>query len=70
MCRTSRRAKIKGWVGPGVVVCIAAGGNSAWASMRGVLININMDRIRLTTDSDYPGAELIKIFSADLNKAP
>ena len=63
--RSSPRHKIRGWVGPGVVVCVNAQGTSAWISMRGVLVKTNMDRIRIATDSEWLGAELIKILSAD-----
>jgi hypothetical protein len=45
------RGKVKGWVGPGVVVAVNATMTSAWVSMRGVLVKTNMDRIRLATDS-------------------
>ena len=61
--RTDR--KIKGWVGPGLVVCINENGTSVWVSMRGVLVKCNVDRVRLATDSEFLGAELIKILSAD-----
>ena len=63
--RNSSRHKVKGWTGPGVVVCVNDKQTTAWVSMRGVLIKTNMDRIRPATDSEWLGAELIKILSAD-----
>lgn len=33
--------------------------------MRGVLVKCNRDRVRLATDSEWLGAELIKVLSAD-----
>ena len=55
--------KYKGWVGPGLVVCVNAKDTSAYVSMRGVLVKTNMDRIRTATDPEYHGAELIRILS-------
>ena len=63
--RNSSRSKFRGWVGPGLVVCLGPNGTSAWVSMRGVLVKTNMDRLRVATDSEWVGAELIKLLSAD-----
>ncbi len=63
--RSSPRAKIRGWVGPGLVVCLNEKQSSAWVSMRGVLIKTNTDRIRPATDTEWLGAELIKVLSED-----
>ena len=52
--------KIRGWVGPGVVVCVNQAKTSAWISMRGVVVKCSMDRIRRATDEEWLGAELIK----------
>ena len=63
--RSSPRGAIRGWVGPGVAVCLNEPKTSVWISMRGVLIKTNIDRVRLATDSEWLGAELIKVLSDD-----
>ena len=63
--RSCSRAKLKGWIGPGLVVCVNSAGSSIWVSMRGVLVKCNVERVRLATDSEWLGAELIKVLSAD-----
>ena len=57
--------KIRGWVGPGVVVCVNQQRTSAWVSMRGVVVKCSFDRIRRATDEEWLGAKLVKIFSND-----
>ena len=51
------KAKLRGWVGPGLVVCVNGTKTSAWVSMRGILIKTNMERLRLATDTEWLGAE-------------
>ena len=63
--RSSPRSIVKGWVGPGLAVCLNEHKTSVWISMRGVLIKTNIDRVRLATDSEWLGAELIKVLSDD-----
>ena len=63
--RNNIRANIKGWVGPGVTVCLDPTRTSAWISMRGAVIKTSMDRIRPATDSEWLGAELIKLLTRD-----
>ena len=62
---TSSNRKIRGWVGPGVVVCVNAQNTSVWVSMRGVVIKCSMDRVRRATDEEWLGAELIRVLSRD-----
>ena len=50
------------------MVCVNSNGNSVWVSMRGVQVKCNIDRVRLATDSEWLGAELIKVLSADAKK--
>ena len=61
--RSSR--KVRGWVGPGVVVCINPQYTSAWVSMRGVVVKCSIDRVRRATDEEWLGAELIRVLSQD-----
>ena len=63
--RNKLRSKTKGWIGPGLVVCVQDTSDSIWVSMRGVLVKCNRDRVRMATDSEWLGAELIKLLSAD-----
>ena len=50
--RNSQRSKIRGWVGPGSVVCKHNNQHSVWVSMRGVLVKCNIDRVRPATDEE------------------
>ena len=63
--RSNPRSKIRGWVGPGVVICVNAQKTSAWVSMRGVVVKCSMDRVRKATDEEWLGAELIRVLSRD-----
>ena len=47
------------------MVCVQDNLTSIWVSMRGVIVKCNRDRVRLATDSDWLGAELIRVLSAD-----
>ena len=60
-----KERKYRGWVGPGMVVCVNEKNTSAYISMRGVVVKTNTDRMRLATDHEYHGAELIKLLSKD-----
>ncbi len=57
--RNKLRDNTKGWIGPGLVVCVQDTPDSIWVSMRGVLVKCNRDRVRMATDSEWIGAELI-----------
>ena len=61
--RSSR--KVRGWVGPGIVICISPQKTSVWVSMRGVVVKCSMDRVRRATDEEWLGAELIRVLSKD-----
>ena len=57
--------KIRGWVGPGVVICGNPTQTSVWVSMRGVVVKCSMDRVRRATDDEWLGSELIRVLSKD-----
>ena len=59
------RGKVRGWVGPGLAVCINYTQSSVWVSMRGIIVKCNIDRVRPATDEEWIGAELIKVLAAD-----
>ncbi|MEC8427241.1 MAG: transposase family protein, partial [Pseudomonadota bacterium] len=63
--RSNAKSKIRGWVGPGVIVCLNPQKTSAWVSMRGVLVKCSVDRVRQATDEEWLGAELIRVLSRD-----
>lgn len=50
--RSSPRSKVRGWVGPGVVICVNPQQTSVWVSMRGVVVKCSMDRVRRATDDE------------------
>mgnify|MGYP005693850643 CR=1 FL=1 len=56
--RNSQRSKIRGWVGPGLVVCKHHNQHSVWVSMRGVLVKCNRDRVRPATDEEWFGCRI------------
>ena len=62
--RSSR--KVRGWVGPGVVVCINPQETSACVSMRGVVVKCSMDRVRRATDEEWLGADLLTHLQYDM----
>ena len=47
------------------MVCLNDAHSSVWVTMRGVLVKCNRDRVRLATDSEWIGAELIKVLCKD-----
>ena len=63
--RNNTSKQVRGWVGPGLVVCVNGKASSIWVSMRGVLVKCNADRVRIATDEEWLGAEIIKVLSQD-----
>eukprot|EP00973_Karenia_brevis_P075430 10476439-Karenia_brevis.AAC.1 len=63
--RNNVKHDIKGWVGPGIAVCINSNHSSIWVSMRGVLVKSNVERVRPATDEEWIGSEITRILSAD-----
>ena len=48
--RANENMKVRGWVGPGVVVTISANASSVWIAMRGVLLlNRSAEQVRPPT---------------------
>ena len=58
--RANSRSNIRGWVGPGLVININEPGTSVWVSMRGVLVKCSREKVRLATDEEWLGAELMQ----------
>ena len=54
-----------GWIGPGTVVLVAPNGGSIWVSMRGHLLKCSSEQVRLGTDEEHIGAEVVKMLSQD-----
>ena len=63
--RRNPRANLKGWVGPGLIICLNPTHTSAWISMRGVVIETSTNRLRPANDQEWLGAELLKLLSAE-----
>ena len=63
--RNNTSKQVRGWVGPGLVVCVNSRASSVWVSMRGILVKCNADRVRIATDEEWMGAEIIKVLSQD-----
>ena len=55
-----------GWVGPGVVISQTANGRSLWVSLRGYLIKASREQVRMATNEEHLGAELIKVISKEM----
>ena len=65
MWRNNTSKEVRGWVGPGLMVCVNSRASSIWVSMRGVLVKCNADCVRIATDEEWLGAEIIKVLSQD-----
>jgi len=63
--RSFPRTKVRGWMGPGVLVCVSADRGSAWVTMRGSLMKVNSEQLRRATDEEYVGAEIIRVLGQD-----
>ena len=63
--RNNVKHDVKGWVGPGLVVCVNSAQSSVWVSMRGVLVKCNVERVRPATDEEWMGSEIIRVLSSD-----
>ena len=59
-------ARYRGWGGPGMVVQVAENGRSLWISLRGYLLKASREQVRLATNEENLGAELVKILSSEM----
>lgn len=63
--RENRQVGSRGWVGPGVVVCINPTSASVWVTIRGTLLKCCSEHVREVTDEESIGAEVAKLLSRE-----
>ena len=60
-----RRSHLSRWVGPGILVMNSPTGNSCWIHLRGTLYKCSREQVRLSTNQESLGAEVVNRILTD-----